>query len=52
MGFSVSVAVSLGRSLVQWTIIDFQNEDRTFMDLLNEVKVGKFDCIRVIDELK
>ena len=51
MFLSVSVAVTLGRRLVQWTIIDIQHNDRSFLDLFNEMKAGKFDCIEVIDEL-
>ena len=51
MFLSVSVAVTLGRRLVQWTIIDIQHNDRSFLDLFNEVKAGKFDCIKVIDQL-
>ena len=52
MYLSLCVTVSLGRRLVQWTIIDIQGEDRTFHTLFNEVKAGKFECIEVIDELK
>ena len=51
MFLSVSVAVTLGKRLVQWTIIDIQHNDRSFLDLFNEVKAGKFDCIEVIDKL-
>ena len=51
MFLSVSVAVTLGKRLVQWTIIDIQHNGRSFLDLFNEVKAGKFDCIEVIDEL-
>ena len=51
MFLSVSVAVTLGRRLVQWTIIDIQHSDRSFLDLFNELKAGRFDCIEVIDEM-
>ena len=46
------MTVSLGRRLVQWTIIDIQRKDMTFQTLFSKVKTGKFDCIEVIDELK
>ena len=52
MYLSPCATVSLGRRLVQWTIIDIQEEDRRFHTLFNEVKAGKFECIEVIDELK
>ena len=52
MFLSTCVTVSLGRKLVQWTIIDIEREDRTFHTLFMEVKAGKFDCIQVIDDLK
>ena len=52
MFLSLCVTVSLGRRLVQWTIIDIQREDRTFETLFNEVKAGKFEIVKVIDELK
>jgi hypothetical protein len=51
MFLSVGVTVTLGRRLVQWTIIDIQHNDRSFLDLFNEIKAGKFDCIEVIDDL-
>ena len=34
MFLSVCVAVSLGKRLVPWTIVDLQSEDRTFQTLL------------------
>ena len=49
---SLCVTVSLGRRLVQWTIIDIQREDRTFQTLFNEVKARKLEIVAVIDELK
>ena len=48
MFVSLSVVVALGRRLSQWTIVDFQSEDRTFQALFNEIKAGKFDSIEII----
>ena len=52
MYLSICVSVALGRRLVQWTIIDIQGEDRTFLGLFRQVKAGKFKCIEMTDELK
>ena len=52
MFLSVCVAVSLGRRLVPWTIVDLQSEDRTFQTLFTQMKAGRFQCVQVGDELK
>ena len=52
MFLSVCVAVSLGRRLVSWTIIEIVGEDKTFETLFNEIKAGKFDCINIDDDLR
>ena len=50
MFLSVCVAVSLGRRLVPWTIVDLQSEDRTFQTLFTQMKAGRFQCVQVGDE--
>ena len=52
MYLSMCVSVALGRWLVQWTIIDIQGQNSTFLGLFNQVKAGKFECVEMTDELK
>ena len=52
MYLSMCVLVALGRRLVQWTIIDIQGQDSTFLRLFNQVRAGKFECVEMTDELK
>ena len=51
MFISVCVVLSMGRRLVSWTIAQLKGEDRTFEALYNEIKAGKYDCIKVCDGL-
>ena len=43
-----SNAVSRGRRLVSWTIVQLEGEERTFEALF---KAKKYDCIEVCDDL-
>ena len=52
MLLSVGITVSLRGRLVPWAIVDMQSKDRTFQTLFTAMKVGRFQCVQVGDELK
>lgn len=49
---SMTITALLGRPIVPWSIIEVNDEDRTFEGLFETVKAGCFDVVPVSDELR
>lgn len=48
----MTITALLGRPVVPWSIIEVNDEDRTFEGLFDIVKAGYFDVVTVSDELR
>ena len=52
MFVSIQVTASLGRPIVQWSILEVNKDSMTFADLFQAIKAGRFEVISMSDELK
>ena len=52
MFVSVQVTASLGRPIVQWSILEINEDSMTFADLFEAIKAGRFEVISMSEELK
>ena len=52
MLLSVTISVSLGRSLLPWTIIEMNDNAFTFEALFTCIQGGRFDAVTITDDLK
>ena len=50
MLLSITISVSLGRSLLPWTIIEVNDDTFTFEALLTSIQGGRFDAVMMISE--
>ena len=51
MFISVQVTASLGRPIVQWSILEINNNCLTFANLFEAKKAGRFEVISMSEDL-
>ena len=52
MFISVQVTASLGRPIMQWSILEINDDYLTFASLFEAIKAGRFEVISMSEDLK